>query len=173
MMGFTHIMIGFGASSLMGNALDIKVSALPWFAVLFGSVAPDIDEPSSTMSKPGTLLRPYLPRGICAILDGIGKIISTVLNKLFGHRGVTHSFIIPVIIFAAARGLQLHWLYWFAACYALHIFADLLTYQGIPIFSPISNHLYSLGLVKTGSWKDRLLSMVSGITFIIALISNI
>lgn len=161
-------MLGVSAGAWVGASMGLLPREIPWFPLLFGSLAPDLDEPSSFISRPGTLLKPIIPRALVKILDGIFELISKGLHLLFGHRGLSHSILLPVLMGAAARGFNINWLFWFAGAYALHVLLDLCTHAGVPLFSPVTEKDYSLHLCSTGSLIDTLF-LCAGASALIAL----
>ncbi|NWF65874.1 MAG: metal-dependent hydrolase [Campylobacterales bacterium] len=85
--------------------------------VIFGSIFPDIDEPNSYVGRKAL-------------------IISNIIKAIFGHRGVTHYLIIPIIILICAilflKNRQLFFIsVGFSIGYIGHILADMLTKGGI------------------------------------------
>jgi len=137
MLGITHALIGIALCKffhLGNNIFELALAGL--FAVL-----PDIDHPSSFF---GTLLRP----------------LSIKLYSKFGHRDLTHS----LIFMNCCIGPMLFTPYFMLAFVAMasHLAADMLTYTGIPLFLPYRKNFTILGgMVKTGSWHEILVIIVS------------
>ena len=101
-------------------------------ALTIGAVIPDIDEPNSHIGKKFT---------------GISEIV----NHFFGHRGITHYFIVPAILFALLSiytpksPILFVSFFGFALGYFLHIIGDSMTVGGIPrAFYPISKQTFWL-----------------------------
>ncbi|OCR99552.1 hypothetical protein A9K75_06690 [Campylobacter fetus subsp. testudinum] len=114
--------------------INIQEQVLGLFIVgiSIGAIFPDIDEPNSKIGKK------------CI---GISEIIKT----LFGHRGATHYFIVPIImtmiltLFPPKNILILSIIVGFIAGYFLHIVGDSMTKSGInKAFWPLSNKTFGL-----------------------------
>lgn len=116
-----------------------------------GSLIPDIDHPNSFLGKKV-------------------KIISVVINKIFGHRGITHT---PLICFLFGALLLLLGSYFnglsqiiysqFAigiiVGYLSHLIMDGFTISGIPLLYPLTkkNYNLSLNLIRFKTGKDDFL----------------
>ncbi|MDM5335769.1 metal-dependent hydrolase [Fictibacillus enclensis] len=121
-------------------------------AVGLGAVFPDIDEPHSWIG--------CRTRGI-----------SDFLNKVFGHRGITHSLLGILIVFLtivlmvnlsefrALTGL------FFLLGYALHIIEDSFSKSGVKWFVPFSDQKFQSGMgmvwYRTGSFIENLIFLGS------------
>lgn len=117
-------------------------------ALGLGSVFPDIDEPYSWIG--------CRTRGI-----------SDLINKMFGHRGLTHSLVGIVLIFLtmvlmvglahfkAVLGL------YFILGYALHLIGDSFSKSGVKWFLPLSDQSFQSGMgliyYRTGSIIEKLI----------------
>jgi len=91
------------------------------------------------------------------LMTSLAKIsfIKNNLKFMVKHRGIMHTLILPCIMFAAAffiaeptfkivvTGLTVG--------YATHIFADLLTVRGCPVFYPFSKKNINIMKIKTGT----------------------
>jgi len=72
----THIVFGLNtalAAITFGATLPSAISLL---ALIIGSLAPDIDSPRSTISKPGQLFSKFLPRLITDLMNVFGLLFS-------------------------------------------------------------------------------------------------
>lgn len=96
------------------------------FVCLFGSLLPDLDHPESKLGS-------KVP------------FISYPIAGIFGHRGITHSLLAITTIAWAMKtyiftnnttGLYLLFMWPLAIGYLSHLFADLFSYAGIPLFYP-------------------------------------
>ncbi|WMX58529.1 metal-dependent hydrolase [Peribacillus sp. R9-11] len=121
-------------------------------AVGLGAVFPDIDEPHSWIG--------CRTRGI-----------SDVLNKVFGHRGITHSlagiFVVFLTValmigltdFKAIIGL------YFILGYILHIVEDSFSKSGVKWLIPLSEHSFQSGMgvvwYRTGSIVENFIFLGS------------
>ena len=124
MMVQGHIMIGaavyiaakryfYGDSWYMAPGVVIES-----FCVFLGVLLPDVDHPSSTIGKRV-------------------KWISYPVWALFGHRGITHSFIFPLLIVFAGHYYNIPFMKWVALGVILHLLGDFLTPSGIPFLYPL------------------------------------
>ncbi|AMA64828.1 Inner membrane protein YdjM [Candidatus Arsenophonus lipoptenae] len=91
--------------------------------VLFGSLLPDIDHPSSHIGR-------------------LFRFISVPICRLCGHRGFTHSLCAWVVIILLSNKLKNNYLFSdaliqsFLLGYFSHLIADMLTAKGIPFLWP-------------------------------------
>lgn len=131
------------ASTIIEGEANYLVSGATVLTTMVGSLFPDID---SKTSKLGSKL----------------KITSTIANKLFGHRGFLHSPLFVMVmalicglIFNKASLQQFSLLYYgFIIGMVNHLFCDLLTKGGIPLFYPASRWKFSISPMKSGSkWE--------------------
>lgn len=134
MLGVTHfssgIAIWLSACSAMQH-ISVNVSAdVIWLgaaACSVGALLPDIDHPSSAISRSAW---------------PVTAIISKAMNSKFGHRGVTHYAISSVaclllIPIAVTISSSLWWIpLSLCAGYLIHILGDACTVCGVPIFGP-------------------------------------
>lgn len=136
----------FTVGSLVTSGLIIYGSSI-------GSIIPDIDHPTSKLGRK-FLLRP----------------ISIVINKVFGHRTITHS-LISTVVFSFLLLLTtylfegvFHYIYsnliiGICVGYLSHLLLDSFTVKGIPIYYPFSSKTYKLFNFKTGK-DEELVSMI-------------
>jgi len=144
MMALTHTVIGVGAYGALALASG-GVNAIEPLAVLAaaaGSLAPDLDHPSSWLGR--RLL-----------------FISLPLSAVLGHRGLTHSFIAVVITTAYlwgafGSGVQDGSISAFALGYLLHLLADWNTNSGIPLLWPACKRYKAPWAIQTGGVAEFL-----------------
>lgn len=164
MMGRTHIIIGLSYGiALIPSATQNGVTpgqlGFVMCGLVVGSLLPDIDHPHSLISQ-------QLPL--------VGKVIS----KLTRHRGIFHSILGVVIMFAWTQWLSISIADGLSAVgiqqadhatrnlntglmlgYILHIFADLLTISGVRLFYPLKRNI-KIPVFKTGGVMEWLLGVV-------------
>lgn len=129
-------------SQFLDNELYLAVPII--FGGMVGGLMPDVDHPGSTMGKK---LKP----------------ISLIVNKLFGHRGFTHTFLALVLsslpIFFLSVYLPVEWglqrmLVSYGIGYAVgylnHLLLDALTPAGIPFLFPFTTKDLHLAKIPTG-----------------------
>ncbi len=136
MTGKTHLLIGLAASlALLNYRQGQPIEAALYAGIMIGSLAPDIDHPSSLITN-------WIPP-------------LKIFSLFFEHRGIFHAAILPALMAAAAAfifpthpiapfisGLAIGW--------GLHLFADALTIRGIPALWPLSSVKIGLPIVNTG-----------------------
>lgn len=138
MMTQTHGITGI-AVWMTGDALT-RVCQLhhPYWITLAGALiaweaakAPDIDNPDS---RPGRAANRLVPG------------MSTTIESLFGHRGLTHwaSTGIAIGVTIGSLASLIHpTLWWIGLAIAIgwltHLAGDACTYQGVPAYGPFSN----------------------------------
>lgn len=142
MTGRTHILGGVTAG------LIYTTFFMPENMLLFGGTValstigglmPDIDHPSSKAGKKAGPL-------------------STIINKIFGHRGFLHTplfiFLFFILFFYFLTNKNLNYytplLYGYCIGYVSHLFLDLLTVSGIPLFFPFFKKKISITKLRTG-----------------------
>ena len=121
--------ISFGAAYIIDPDISMDLIYYAGAAVL-GSLLPDIDLPKS---KLGRLLKP----------------ISWPVNKLFGHRTITHSalWLIPYFILylkCAPYPPIAHIVTGLALGHISHLLCDMTTPKGVPLLYPFSRHCMNL-----------------------------
>jgi inner membrane protein len=155
----THIVTGLATVVVVGRVTGVTPDAVSLMAIVFGSLAPDIDG-TGVITRPGTILRQLIGRGPANLLDAVFEFISAVVNLLFGHRGFIHSPLLAFSIFGLGGYLSKPWLEWFGIGYATHLLGDALTVGGIPIWSPFSSRRVSLSDMRTGSRQEYVFAVV-------------
>jgi len=160
----THVLTGLAATVLLGRLGGVTPTAVELLAVLAGSLAPDVDG-NGSITRPGTILRRFLGRGLADVLDAVAWVLVKTLRVFFRHRGFIHSPCIVLVIVASAAILEQPWLAWFALGYVAHLLGDAATVGGIPLLSPISERRVSLRSMRTGSGKEM---VVAGVLLVIS-----
>ena len=149
----THILTGLASIVVLGRATGITPDSVGLLALIVGTLAPDIDG-NGSITRPGTILRQLLGRGIGRILDAVFEILAALVNLMFGHRGFIHSPAVAIALMLAAVFTTSESLFWFGAGYLTHILGDAMTPAGVPLLSPLSNRRFALGWMKTGSGRE-------------------
>ncbi len=119
MLGKQHLFFGIATASALtishigGDYTGLQSPAILIAGTAIGSLAPDIDVPTSIMGKM------VLP-------------VSFIINKIFGHRTITHDPIIwiPLSVFLT---IKYPVLFGFFFGYLGHLFLDSFTAGGIPV----------------------------------------
>jgi len=154
----THIALGLVAALVPREFLGIEPVPIEFLLCSLGAIFPDIDEPSSTISRPGNLLHPYFPRPVRLTANLIGGTVSKLLKRFVGHRTLTHWPSIPLFLLYIAIISDNRFLFFFALGFLSHILGDLVTRQGIPAFAPLSLRSISLFPLRVGGLLEKLLS---------------
>lgn len=144
----THLVFG-----LLIGLLSLKYLNIPniyvFLAILcLASALPDIDEPCSRI---GRKIRP----------------LSTIIEKVFGHRNLLHS-IFPLITIFLTFFYILDWNVAgiaFLLGYSSHLFLDTFTYMGVGFLHPLYKGRIT-GFIKTGG-------IVEHVIFFILMFANI
>ena len=153
----THILTGLASVVVIGRATGITPDSVGLLALIVGTLAPDIDG-NGSITRPGTILRQLLGRGVRCILDAEFEALAGAINFMFGHRGFIHSPVVAISLMLAAILIASESLFWFGAGYLIHIVGDAMTPAGVPLLSPISSRRFSLSLLKTGSAREGVLA---------------
>jgi inner membrane protein len=124
---YEHISLGLFLAFILDyyylNLLLLdKIYYYPLISI--GCILPDIDTPKSKLGR-------IIP-------------ISHIIYKLVGHRTLTHSFIIILVVSAVASFIYGFNIVIFSVALGciLHVIGDLLTPQGVAIFYPLSKHRF-------------------------------
>jgi inner membrane protein len=117
MMVQGHIMIG-AAVYIAAKRYFYGGIVIESLCVFLGLLLPDVDHPSSTIGKRV-------------------KWLSYPVWAFFGHRGITHSFIFPLLIVFAGHYYNIALMQWVALGVILHLLGDFLTPSGIPLLYPL------------------------------------
>lgn len=143
MLYSTHMVTSLLAGTTIDKILNINGGIPYYVGVMIGSLLPDIDHPHSFIGR-----RSF----------GLAKVI----NKAFGHRGITHSFLSTILFGATtyallpaqlAGGLTMGFL--------SHILGDFFSKTGVPFFAPFDNTKYKIPLYKTGSFSESIILICS------------
>lgn len=144
MIGLTHLGFGLLSGELFNSPASILISGL-------GSVLPDIDTTSRSIATKITF--------------------SKRKNIYLKHRGIMHSLMVPFLIYL------FYWLIFknntilpFIVGYLSHLFLDMFTPMGVPLFMPFYNKRMRFPLlIKTGSLQDYILGAVFYLLFLLFL----
>ncbi len=134
MTSTSHVFIGAAGYAALAFHTPLPLSMAATTAAVVGSLAPDIDHPSSRV---GQLLWP----------------ISYPLARLFGHRGLTHSALALLGLALAVvllDGAVVTTVTAFAVGYTLHLAADACTTRGIALLYPSRQRFRAPITVRTG-----------------------
>lgn len=174
MTGVTHKIGGICAGAAVLEVLELPLlsahGALLMAGAVFGSLIPDIDHPRSTASqrfRPGAAVY-GLGQGIVRLLSGLlpGRM-GDMVRSLAGHRGLTHSLLLPAALAAAlifSTGALAAGLTGLLAGVASHIGLDMLS-GGVPLLLPFTGRRFILARIRTGGFAEacvRLLLMAAG-----------
>lgn len=164
MKGKSHIIAGIATGittaifTFTGSVLGVGATIA---SSVLGSILPDIDLPNS---KAGNKLKP----------------IAKVINKLFGHRTITHAplWLVPLFLllhnlseltsaFPIAIKTNLSCLLiGYISGFISHLLGDMLTKGGIPLFYPFKKHRYHLTPAPSGKY-DALLIVITVFIYIV------
>ena len=145
MTGKTHLAAGvtFGLVTLFFRNVDPIIFMA---GSLIGSQVPDLDHKKSTVSA----YVPLIDDVIVNSSKAVRKFKIKKLKGIFSHRGFTHS-LIPVIALGVFNSMfKLDILLGLLIGYISHLFMDMLTKDGIPLFLPLSLKKFNLLRIKTG-----------------------
>ena len=140
----THLLFAFLVISGLSSYFHFHPSAESVVVILLGSLAPDLDHPSS-----------YINRRSWRLFS---------LSALTDHRGWTHSLlggvVLTFVFFLIARSSTYASFYFiFFLGYVSHLFLDSLNPSGVAWFWPRKKR-YGIGIVKTGSMGESVIQVV-------------
>jgi len=119
--------------------LLLKFDFLMSLVALFASLIADMDTPKSKIGEKV-------------------KVLSWILNKIFGHRKLFHSLIFAGILSAVIWIFSFKIAFAFFIGYLSHLVIDCLNKEGIMIFYPLK--LKFKGFIKTGGILEHILLMI-------------
>ena len=137
-----------------------------------GSTFPDIDQRDSTSGRRFFLL------SICfAFWRFVARKLKLKnVERMFGHRGITHSLIIPLVLYCIYFLLNDAFHFYYSINYmvngffigiATHLLLDMFNPSGIPIFAPFSYIRINIAKIKTGSDKEIFFRRILTLTCIV------
>ena len=140
MMYYTHLAFGFLIALLALDFFEIKNKPLFILIAILFSIFPDIDERKSKIGREN-------------------KVISTIINFIFGHRGFFHAIYIPLILYLIFYNINNEIGIAVLAGYFSHLFVDGLTKNGIRPLYPIINKKIN-GPIKTNSILEKIFFLI-------------
>ncbi|MBW2976361.1 metal-dependent hydrolase [Candidatus Woesearchaeota archaeon] len=140
MMHYTHLAFGLLIALLSLDLFGIENKLLFVLTALFFSVLPDIDKPKSKIGRKN-------------------KVISRIINFVFGHRGLLHTIYIPVALFFIFYNLNKEMGIAILVGYFSHLIIDALTKAGIRPFYPIFNRKVN-GFFRTNSFFEKTIFLI-------------
>ncbi len=159
MRGKSHLITGLTtgvATAVFTFSGNIVPSLVLVGTSVAASIAPDIDLPTSTLGRKT-------------------KPISTIINKLFGHRTITHAplWLIPLFIlyFSVSKtDFQISPFIISNVCgmiigqisgFTCHLLGDMFTAGGIPVFYPFKSKRIRLSKVESGKFDFIIIILVT------------
>jgi membrane-bound metal-dependent hydrolase YbcI (DUF457 family) len=148
MRGRGHVGLGMCGISALSYYAGFP-GVLPVACAVVGSLGPDIDG-VGTIARPSKFLPQIFPKWLMDFVDWFGIHFSKLVKKVFGHRGMLHWPLIGLAMVGA--GYQFHYpvLMWLGIGWLLHLVGDLITYEGIPLFAPLTSKKISLFPMRVG-----------------------
>ena len=141
----THIGFGILVYLALTTLTPLSIGFLSLAFFLGGLITPDLDHPKSKVGREF-------------------KLVSHILFKLFGHRGLIHSFL-GAAIFVLLVALVIYttkapWilLLWYLFGFLSHLVADSLTPHGVMWLAPFSKRKVRF-MIKSGSLRERFLEI--------------
>lgn len=136
MLFATHLLAGIVVGVLVTTLFSVTHPIIFFFILCLGALLPDIDHPKS-----------FLGRKLW--------FLSWIFNTIAGHRGLFHSFFIAGSLFFLLFSLEYKEIgIAISLGYTVHLFLDMLTKEGVPLFWPFRRRLK--GIVKTGGFFELL-----------------
>ena len=134
---YTHIAFNVLLYLILREYFDVNTYLL-FFIFLFFSLFPDIDEPKSFIGRKF-------------------GILSSLIKKIFRHRGLFHGIFIPLILFFII-GLVSNFQYGLIVfiAYLGHLIMDALTKEGVNFLEPLTT-LRIKGFFRTGGILEKIL----------------
>ncbi|WP_146811437.1 metal-dependent hydrolase [Aneurinibacillus danicus] len=148
----TSLLFGYGIASL----LSAPLSAAYYGGVVLGSLLPDIDHPNSYIGR-----RSF----------GLANII----HDLCGHRGITHSLIMWILVFLPALWFYpTLFMFGLTIGYLGHILGDSFSVSGVPLLYPLTKKKFPAPITyRTGSFEEILIFIIACILLLWIMYSNL
>ncbi|ABO67075.1 MULTISPECIES: metal-dependent hydrolase [Geobacillus] len=148
----SHVIVSLCLGASVSTYTALPFTAAYTAGLVIGSLLPDIDEPSSYVGR-----------------RSFG--VASKVKEAFGHRGMTHSFIVWGVLAALvwrdssspfAAGIVLGYLF--------HIIEDFFSVQGVPLFWPFSSKRWKVPLYRTGKGMEKVLvyAALTGFVYFVA-----
>ena len=145
MLYTTHVVTSLLTATAVKGTFGLNVGIPYYVGTAIGSLLPDIDHPNSYIGK-----------------RSFG--LATLLNKAFGHRGFTHSFVCTLLFSASTYILfPAEWAIGLSVGYMGHLLGDFFSKSGIPLGSPFTEKKYKIPIYKTGGLSESLILIISGL----------
>lgn len=135
MLGKTHVAIGvstyttvcLGVSAMTDMAISVPLFVSGISAAAVGSLLPDIDTPHSLLGR-------------------VVPSVSRLIERVFSHRTITHSFLFVLLFVALAFLIPSHFTTVLAIAVFLHIVVDSFSRMGVLWWYPFEKwHTYKSG----------------------------
>ena len=139
-MYYTHFAFGLLTALLFLDFFNIQNKLLFVLIVMFFSITPDIHDTKSRIGKQN-------------------KIMSKIINFIFGHRGFFHSIYIRLILFFVFYNINNEIGIAILIGYFSHLFVDGLTKNGIRPFYPLINRKIN-GFFRTNSLLEKIFFLI-------------
>lgn len=150
----THVVSSLAVGTALVVATDYPFSADLVGGIMIGSVLPDIDEPNSFMGR-----------------RSLG--LSLVINRLFGHRGFTHSLVCWMFVTTICLLFSKPFTIGISLGFFLHILGDLFSTSGLRLFLPFSNKRVKMLITyKTGSSREQIILYVCAALIVYLFLQN-
>jgi len=145
----THIAFSLLVFVFLMKRFSFDNKILFLIVLLFFTALPDIDY---YKSKIGRRTWPF----------------SSILNFIFGHRGMFHSLAVPFVIFLIIYVFSVELAFVALIGYLSHLFLDCFNPKGISPFYPFSKKKVR-GFIKTGSFLENVLFVVSLVLVVVSI----
>lgn len=142
---YTHITTSLSAAVLVTDYLPVNIhieSTVVVAGLILGSVLPDIDE-----------TRSWLGRRV--------PLLSGIIKWLFGHRGLTHSGLILILMGVLLTNTDHTFLHGLSLGVIFHIAGDFFSRSGVPLLYPFTTKRARVPLYKTGDFIELLIFALS------------
>jgi len=140
MMYYTHLLFGLLVSLITIRLINIEEKLLFVSLVMLFSLLPDIDETRSRIGRKS-------------------KIISKIINLLFGHRKFIHTIWIPILLFILFNLVNFEVALAILIGYLSHLFMDAITKKGIMPLYPLLRKRIN-GPFRTNSLTEKFIAML-------------
>lgn len=185
-------------AALVSSSIVYYFTTSHWFtgmtasAIFLGAVFPDIDHPEAYISNvwrrfaffadflsiaiillfhSSRLSAQYAFLHTGSILTLAATVVIWAVRRFSGHRGVTHTLIVPIVLCSGLAGFVYYGLsrptwfvWWFLFGWVMHVAGDLFTPSGVPILWPVSSRrlMVSSNPTRSGIARSAVLIASAG-----------
>lgn len=151
----THVVSSLAVGTALVVATDYPYTVDLVAGLMIGSVLPDIDEPNSFIGR-----------------RSFG--LASLINRLFGHRGFTHSLTCWIILAIFSLLYSNPFTIGISLGYLFHLMGDLFSTSGLRLFIPFHRKRVKMFITyQTGGTRERIIYYICVLLLIFLTLQNV